>query len=215
MKEVRRARWMTAQKKPHTLDPFQLISVLRFLKNFKYVCDSKGLCYCAVTWTVHTFMSKFAPTVINAWLGANPIKRKWSGFRLVKSRDLTTYPQVVIFLQGKYAANRIIAEMKSAIFWLAQAIKMNPSMYTAELVAKTLHCGDMYAKKTLTRSQFQNKIHTNDKACVSTEAQETRTLHTTSHSIATSLSRLQGKDMSSQWTLSTTVGQVMAKGSPM
>lgn len=45
---------------------------------------------------------------------------------------------------GKYATDQLIAETESSITRFAQPAGMSPSQYVEELVAKTIHCGDVY-----------------------------------------------------------------------
>lgn len=103
------AKNLTAQIKPHISDPFDPISILRLLKNFKLASDTSGLQEGVAMSFFHFFINKSASTVLDAIISWDPSTRNASRKTTVKSRYIITYPQAVIFLLEKFPTDESIA----------------------------------------------------------------------------------------------------------
>lgn len=67
---------MTAQMKPHPFNPFDPISIIGFLRNFKLACDTNGVYKDLVMWLFHFLMNETTSAVLNARLSADGIGKK-------------------------------------------------------------------------------------------------------------------------------------------
>lgn len=167
---------MTRQMKPHTLNPFDPISINGFLKNDMLACDTNGVHEGATMWLFHFCMNKTALTVRNPRLRDDNKNTKYCQSANCKRRYLTTSPRVFNFLLKKYATDEVVAETESEILLFARPTNIMPFYHAEELVTKTLCCGvvkeDTALKKILIeglgastrhsmRKYWGNKKHTN------------------------------------------------------
>lgn len=133
---TKRPKRMMVQMNSLSFHLFDPISIRGFLKIFELVCATTGTYEGAAMRRLYVSMNRPASAVLNAWLSADSGNKNSFRKTTVKSKYLTTYPQVVIFLLEKYATDETITETESVITRFAQTVETIPAQFNKELVTK-------------------------------------------------------------------------------
>lgn len=122
---------MTARMKPHTFDPFDLVSIIGFMCKFKLECDSNRIHERVALWLFHFFMQKSTSSALQTWMASKRKSRIKVAFTY-KTATLTTYPQVINYLR-MHVTDSKIADTKVEMATFTQICNKTLSQYARKL----------------------------------------------------------------------------------
>lgn len=147
---------MTARMTAQTFHLFYLVSIIRFLWNFKLACDINRI-------HEEEAMSLFNFSVkkpISSALYMRLASKQNCGTRIPSKRNLTTlttYPQASSYLLWTYATDAITAESKEKKTTFNQPPNKTLLQYDEELAVKTVPEGDISKEREL-NEVFSSKL---------------------------------------------------------
>lgn len=141
---------MTTQMKSHIFSPFQPISIVRFLRNFKLACETNGVHEGSPIWLFNFFMKNSSSAVLNTRSASSQKTQIWN-LSAGKTITLSTYPQIFNYSLHNYAADENIAGTEDDITMFSQPPNKTSLQLAKESAAK-LWFEDKYKEPDLSET---------------------------------------------------------------